>query len=242
MTSKMSQEAKKDEFKKYLEKAGVLELLTKSLVQLYEEPDKPSDALNYLKNTVGGTTEDQQVIGNLRTENAELRAKLKEMEANQSSLEAKIAALEAAGGDTEDVPMAENVETAATPIVEAQIPDSKKDTDEKVDSMETEDSAMETSVEPSATTDTPAEPQVEAAAETPAEAPETPSDAPVEAPAKSPDNAPTETPVEAPAETSAETPVEAGGTTETPAPVTGPETVQPQVEEVEKTDAAKSDE
>ena len=36
MTSKMSQEAKKDEFRKYLEKAGVLELLTKSLVQLYE--------------------------------------------------------------------------------------------------------------------------------------------------------------------------------------------------------------
>ena len=32
----MSQEAKKDEFRKYLDKAGVLELLTKSLVQLYE--------------------------------------------------------------------------------------------------------------------------------------------------------------------------------------------------------------
>ena len=41
-----------------------------------QEPDKPSDALNYLKNTVGGTSEDQQVIGNLRTENAELRAKV----------------------------------------------------------------------------------------------------------------------------------------------------------------------
>ena len=37
----MSQEAKKDEFRKYLEKAGVLELLTKSLVQLYE-------VINYL--------------------------------------------------------------------------------------------------------------------------------------------------------------------------------------------------
>ena len=36
MTAKMSQDAKKDEFRKYLEKAGVLELLTKSLVQLYE--------------------------------------------------------------------------------------------------------------------------------------------------------------------------------------------------------------
>ena len=165
------------------------------------------------------------------------------MEANQSSLEAKIAALEAAGGDTGDVPMAEDVETPATPAVEAQIPDSKKDTEEKVDSMETDDSAMETSVEPSATNDTPAEPPVEAAAVTPAEAPvETPADAPVKAPVESTDNAPTETPVEAPAEASVETPVEAGGTTEIPAPVTGPETVQPQVEEVEKTDAVKSDE
>ena len=38
----MSQEAKKDEFRKYLEKAGVLELLTKSLVQLYEVNKKIS--------------------------------------------------------------------------------------------------------------------------------------------------------------------------------------------------------
>ena len=148
MTSKMSQEAKKDEFKKYLEKAGVLELLTKSLVQLYEEPDKPTDALNYLKNTVGGTSEDQQVIGNLRTENADLRAKvgltsswlnpsltfsfqLKEMEANQSALEAQIAALEAAAGDSEDVPMAESVETPAAPAAEAQVEDLQKEEEEK---------------------------------------------------------------------------------------------------------------
>ena len=42
-------------FRKYLEKAGVLELLTKSLVQLYEEPQKPDDALTYLKKAVQGT-------------------------------------------------------------------------------------------------------------------------------------------------------------------------------------------
>ena len=93
MTSKMSQEAKKDEFRKYLDKAGVLELLTKSLVQLYEvifffqsyvfyvysliqEPDKPGDAVNYLKNTVGGTPEDKNTIDQLRTENSDLRAKV----------------------------------------------------------------------------------------------------------------------------------------------------------------------
>jgi hypothetical protein len=32
----MTQDAKKDEFRKYLEKAGVLELLTKSLVSVLE--------------------------------------------------------------------------------------------------------------------------------------------------------------------------------------------------------------
>ena len=42
----MSQEAKKDEFRKYLEKAGVLELLTKSLVQLYEV-DKNNSYLDH---------------------------------------------------------------------------------------------------------------------------------------------------------------------------------------------------
>merc|ERR1719340_381227 len=101
MTSKMSQEAKKDEFRKYLEKAGVLELLTKSLVQLYEEPDKPGDAVNYLKNTVGGTPEDKKTIEQLRSENTELKTKLAELEASQSSLQSKITALETRGSKDE---------------------------------------------------------------------------------------------------------------------------------------------
>ena len=41
-----------------------------------QEPDKPNDAMNYLKNIVGGTSEDKQVIGNLRTENSDLKAKV----------------------------------------------------------------------------------------------------------------------------------------------------------------------
>ena len=45
-----------------LEKAGVLELLTKPLVQLYEEPEKSNDALTYLKQTVGGSEDDKTVI------------------------------------------------------------------------------------------------------------------------------------------------------------------------------------
>ena len=76
-SNKMSQDVKKEEFKKYLEKAGVLELLTKSLVSLYEEPEKPGDAVNYLKKTVGGTDNDKQEIEKLQTENTDLKAKVR---------------------------------------------------------------------------------------------------------------------------------------------------------------------
>jgi len=40
-------ESKRDEFRRYLEKAGVMDALTKVLVGLYEEPEKPNDALMY---------------------------------------------------------------------------------------------------------------------------------------------------------------------------------------------------
>lgn len=38
-------EAKKDEFRNYLEKTGVVDQLTRVLVSLYEENDKPQNAL-----------------------------------------------------------------------------------------------------------------------------------------------------------------------------------------------------
>jgi hypothetical protein len=38
-------EAKKDEFRNYLEKTGVIDQLTRTLVSLYEESDKPQNAL-----------------------------------------------------------------------------------------------------------------------------------------------------------------------------------------------------
>merc|ERR1712088_387997 len=47
-------DAKREEFRKYLEKEGVLEFLTNSLVSLYEESDKPTSALDYLKKNVAG--------------------------------------------------------------------------------------------------------------------------------------------------------------------------------------------
>ena len=75
-SAKSPQDAKKDEFRKYLEKAGVIELLTKSLVQLYEDFEKPNDALTYMKKTVGGSEDDKTDIEKLKAENSELKAKV----------------------------------------------------------------------------------------------------------------------------------------------------------------------
>ena len=74
-SAKSTKDAKKDEFRNYLEKAAVLELLTKSLVQLYEEPE-PNDALTYLQKPAGGSEDDTRVIEKLKAENSKLKAKV----------------------------------------------------------------------------------------------------------------------------------------------------------------------
>merc|ERR1719348_353423 len=90
----MTQDAKKDEFKKYLEKSGVIEMLTKSLVQLYEEPEKPNDAVTYLKSQVGGGQKEKEEIEKLQQENKDLKAKLEELEKGRQELEEKVKSLE----------------------------------------------------------------------------------------------------------------------------------------------------
>ena len=47
-------ESKKQEFKKYLEKTGAVDQLTKILVQLYEQPEKPGNSIEYIKRSLGG--------------------------------------------------------------------------------------------------------------------------------------------------------------------------------------------
>ena len=113
----MSADAKKDEFRKYLEKAGVLELLTKSLVSLYEEPEKPPSALDYLKASVGSSQSDKDVIAELRKEGEELRARLLEVEGENKLLQEQVKRLETKK-PTEEEPM----EDAASVPVEASNP------------------------------------------------------------------------------------------------------------------------
>jgi hypothetical protein len=50
-------EQKKEEFRKYLEKSGVIDQLTKVLVGLYEEPEKPHNAVDFIKKCLGAPSD-----------------------------------------------------------------------------------------------------------------------------------------------------------------------------------------
>ena len=70
--SYLSSEAKKEDFRKYLEKTNVIEHLTRALVNLYEEPEKPKEPLEFIKKVLGGPSPAD--IEALRKENDDLRA------------------------------------------------------------------------------------------------------------------------------------------------------------------------
>ncbi|KAM6974580.1 C-Myc-binding protein [Tautogolabrus adspersus] len=87
-------ESKREQFRRYLEKSGVLDTITSVLVALYEENDKPNNALDFIKLHLGaagpepGDTEAlrmeladlQQKFNLLMEENKELRNRLMQYE------------------------------------------------------------------------------------------------------------------------------------------------------------------
>lgn len=77
-----SADHKKEEYKRYLEKSGVTDALTKVMVSLYEEPDRPSNAIEYIRkylgtNAGGGGSSEYDLM---KKENEELKKKMKELE------------------------------------------------------------------------------------------------------------------------------------------------------------------
>ena len=78
MASVQTTEAKKEEFRAYLEKAGVIDQLTKVLVGLYEEPEKPGNAIDFIKKCLGAPSDTD--VEALRADNEELKRKKAELE------------------------------------------------------------------------------------------------------------------------------------------------------------------
>ncbi|KAK9292998.1 hypothetical protein L1049_020981 [Liquidambar formosana] len=76
----MEKEAKKEAFRKYLESSGVLDALTKVLVALYEQNDKPSSAIEFIQEKIGGPTVSE--YEKLQAEMSDLQIKYNELLAN----------------------------------------------------------------------------------------------------------------------------------------------------------------
>jgi len=83
-----SADAKKEEFRRYLEKSGVIDALTKVLVGLYEEPDKPPSAVDYIRKYLG--TPSNVDVDALRSENDELKARIKELTRSVDDLKSSL--------------------------------------------------------------------------------------------------------------------------------------------------------
>lgn len=90
MTTYKAADSKREEFRKYLEKAGVVDGLTKVLVNLYEEPEKPNNAMDFLLRNLGGDGPESVDVENLKADVIELQAKVGQLTAENEELKAKL--------------------------------------------------------------------------------------------------------------------------------------------------------
>ena len=86
-----TQDSQKEEFRKYLEKTGVISQLTRVLVGLYEEADRPNQAIDYVKKHLGSPSGID--IDDIKTENEELKKRNAELQKQVDSAIAQIEAL-----------------------------------------------------------------------------------------------------------------------------------------------------
>ena len=81
-------EQKKEEFRKYLEKAGVVDQLTKVLVGLYEEPEKPQNAIEFIKKCLGAPSDID--VDSLKAQNEQLKLERMELERRVEALQKEL--------------------------------------------------------------------------------------------------------------------------------------------------------
>ena len=88
--SAQTTEQKKEEFRKFLEKTGVIDQLTKVLVGLYEEPEKPQNAVDFIKRSLGAPQESD--VDQLKSENEELKRNVTELQKRVDALQRELEA------------------------------------------------------------------------------------------------------------------------------------------------------
>ena len=87
-------ETKKEAFRRYLESAGAIDTLTRALVSLYEEPERPKEATDFIRASLGAPTPEQ--FSKLEAENAKLQEDLQAARAESDELRTRVEELQAA--------------------------------------------------------------------------------------------------------------------------------------------------
>ncbi|XP_008837707.1 c-Myc-binding protein-like [Nannospalax galili] len=85
---------KRKQFWRYVENSGVLDMLMKVLVALYEEPEKPTSTLDFLKHHLVAATPENPEIELLRLELTEMKEKYETNVEENKKLKAKLAQYE----------------------------------------------------------------------------------------------------------------------------------------------------
>lgn len=82
-------EQKKEEFRKYLERAGVIDQLTKVLVGLYEETEKPGNAVEFIKKCLGAPSDTD--VETLKSDYEDLKRQKADLEKQVEQLKQELA-------------------------------------------------------------------------------------------------------------------------------------------------------
>ena len=88
---------KRDEFQRYLEKAGVIEQLTRLLVSLYETPEKPDNAMDFIQSYLSkATSSGADGSASVTSDGKAASERVAELEQEVAEKDAEIARLKAA--------------------------------------------------------------------------------------------------------------------------------------------------
>ncbi|XP_029694914.1 c-Myc-binding protein isoform X2 [Takifugu rubripes] len=83
-------DSKREQFRRYLEKAGVVDSLTSVLVALYEHQDRPSNPLEFLKESMGAVGMASTEVNALQQEVNDLRQRCAALEEENRDLKAQL--------------------------------------------------------------------------------------------------------------------------------------------------------
>uniref|UniRef100_A0A7S1FUJ8 c-Myc-binding protein n=1 Tax=Corethron hystrix TaxID=216773 RepID=A0A7S1FUJ8_9STRA len=93
-------ESKKEEYRRYLEKSGVVDSLTKVLVGLYEEQDRPSNAIDFVRKYMG-VADGAADVEAIREENETLKKEAEELRRTVEQLNRRLEVYEKKSEDDE---------------------------------------------------------------------------------------------------------------------------------------------